>query len=190
VPSIDHFGVTVDPWDAPTVAKALHERGMRGQFLRNDPHDPKGRSAFTRDADGFSLQLDPKDLVTRPPAIVSAAPLRAVALHHIAYACPDYAKARDFYRDFLGARVSNDDGHQASVWFGEIYMAIRSDVDGRRQPIVERVAWTLADWDPTHVSAVLTQHGLDAKAAADGESILTRDLNGYALELCSGSRKR
>ncbi|HEX3702862.1 MAG TPA: VOC family protein [Vicinamibacterales bacterium] len=190
VPSIDHFGVTVDPWDAPAVATALQERGMMGQFIRNDPHDPQGRSAFTRDADGFTLQLDPKDLVTRPAAVVSAAPLRAVALHHISYACPDYAKTRDFYRDFLGARVTNDDGHQADVWFGDIYMAIRTTADGGSRPTVDRVAWTVADWDSQRVSAVLTQHSLEVQAAVDGESILTRDLNGYPLELCSGRKRR
>jgi hypothetical protein len=63
-------------------------------------------------------------------------------------------------------------------------MVVRSHPDRRARPVVDRVAWTLADWDPNRVLAVLKSHGLDAGQDALGKSILTKDLNGYPLELC------
>ncbi len=184
-PFIDHFGVTLDPWDPNAVATVLEERGRAAQFLRNDPHDRQGRSAFTRDVNGFALQLDPKDLVTRPVPAASRAPLKAVSLNHIWYLCPDYKTTRDFYRELLGTPVTNDDGQQAYLWFGDVFMIVRSNSDRHARPVVDRVAWTLADWDPNRVLAVLKSRGLDAQQDAFGKSILTKDLNGYPLELCS-----
>ncbi len=183
-PFVDHFGVTVDPWDSRAVEAALNERGLTAQFIRNDPHDRQGRSGFTRDVNGFPLQLDPKDLVTRPAPVASRAPLKAMGLNHIAYLCPDYKRTRDFYRELFGAPVTNDDGQQAYLWFGDVFMAVRSNPDPKARPVVA-FAWTLADWDPHRVLAALKSRGLDGRPDAVGKSILTSDLNGFPLELCS-----
>jgi catechol 2,3-dioxygenase-like lactoylglutathione lyase family enzyme len=184
-PRIDHFGVTVDPWDSRVVAAVLEERRLPARFQRNDPHDPGGRSAFTRDQDGFALQLDPKDLAIRPAPTPSSAPLKAIGINHISYQCRDYRKARDFYTDLLGVTVSNDDGKQAYLWFGDVFMAVRNGANADTVPAIDYVAWTLADWDVARVSAELKRHALDARPDATGRSVTTKDINGYTLQLCS-----
>lgn len=185
VPRIDHFGVTIDPWDRTAVARALEARDLPARFERNDPHDPDVRSGFTRDQDGFSLQLGANDLETKPAPAPTTAPLRAVGINHLSYQCPDYAKARDFYRDLLGVPVSNDDGRQVYLWFGDAFMVVRNNADRRPPAAIDHVAWTLADWDAGRVLAVLKQHGLDGTADAAGKSVMTKDLNGYPVQLCS-----
>jgi hypothetical protein len=65
------------------VTAALYERGLTAQFIRNDPHDRQGRSGFTRDVNGFAIQLDPRDLTTRPAPVASPALLKVAGLNHI-----------------------------------------------------------------------------------------------------------
>jgi catechol 2,3-dioxygenase-like lactoylglutathione lyase family enzyme len=184
-PFIDHFGLTVAPWDLHVVEAVLQERGLLARVSRNDPHDTQGKSAFTRDPNGFNLQLGAPDLEVRPAPVATRAPLRAIGVNHISYLCRDYRTTRDFYKDLLGVPVSNDDGGQAYLWFGEAFMAIRNSADVTAKPAIDHVAWTLANWDPGRVSAALKQHSLDVQFDASGKSILTKDVNGYPLELCS-----
>jgi hypothetical protein len=183
-PFIDHFGLTVDPWDLNSVETALKDRGLGVRVSRNDPHDSEGKSAFTRDPNGYNLQLGAKDLEIKPAPVVSRAPLKAIGLNHIVYRCPDYKRTRTFYADLLGVPVSNDDGDQAYLWFGDGFMVLRNSADGSAA-VIDRVAWTLADWDADRVLAELKRHGLDARPDATGKSVLTKDLNGYPLQLCS-----
>ncbi len=184
-PSIDHFGVTVEPWDLNAVENALNARGLIVRVSRNDPHDTQGKSAFTRDPNGYNLQLGARDLETKPAAVASRAPLKAIGINHISYQCADYRKTRDFYAELLEVSVSNDDGKQAYLWFGDAFIVVRNSADGSMTPLVDHVAWTLADWDQDRVSAELKKHGMDARPDAAGKSILTKDLNGYTLQLCS-----
>src|SRR5262245_66368724 len=52
-PLMDHWGFTVEPWDVDAVVGALHERGFTANVSRGtDPHDPAGKSIFTRDPGG------------------------------------------------------------------------------------------------------------------------------------------
>ena len=184
-PFIDHFGLTVAPWDLQVVEAVLQERGLIARVSRNDPHDTQGKSAFTRDPNGFNLQLGAPDLEVRPAPAATRAPLQAIGVNHISYLCRDYKTTRDFYTDLLGVPVSNDDGKQAYLWFGEAFMVIRNSADATAKPAIDHVAWTLANWDPRRISAALKQHGLTAQPDASGKSILTEDVNGYPLELCS-----
>jgi len=177
--------VTVDPWDSDAVTTALQRRNLVVRFSRGDPHDPQNRSAFTRDANGFSLQFEPKDLAAKPSPVPSRAALKPVGLNHISYRCPDYRRTRDFYRDLFGTPVTNDDGQQAYLWFGDVFMVVSNRTDREPTPVIDRVGWTLADWDPNRVSAVLRQHGLDVQPGARGKSVVTKDLNGYSVEFCS-----
>jgi catechol 2,3-dioxygenase-like lactoylglutathione lyase family enzyme len=183
-PFIDHFGLTVEPWDLNSVESALNERGLAVRVSRNDPHDAQGKSVFTRDPNGYNLQLGAKDLEIKPAPVVSRAPLKAVGLNHIVCRCPDYKRTRTFYAELLGAPVSNDDGEQAYLWFGDAFILLRNSAEGSA-PRIDHAAWTLADWDADRVLAELKRHGLDARPDAAGKSILTNDLNGYTLQLCS-----
>jgi catechol 2,3-dioxygenase-like lactoylglutathione lyase family enzyme len=184
-PFIDHFGLTVEPWDLNSVEGALKERGLFVRVSRNDPHDSQGKSAFTRDPNGYNLQLGASDLETKPAPVRSQAPLKAIGINHISYQCADYRKTRDFYAELLGSPVSNDDGKQAYLWFGDAFMLVKNSPDGNPRPVIDHVAWTLADWNKDRVAAELKRHGLDARPDVGGKSILTQDLNGYPLQLCS-----
>lgn len=184
-PGIDHFGLTVDPWDLNTVEAVLKEWGLVARVSRNDPHDSSGKSAFTRDPNGYNLQLGAKDLEIKPAPVASRAPMKAIGINHISYQCADYKKTRDFYAELLGVPVSKDDGKQAYLWFGDAFMVVRNSPDGSTKPVIDHVAWTLADWDKDRISAELKKHGLEARADATGKSVMTKDLNGYPLQLCS-----
>jgi catechol 2,3-dioxygenase-like lactoylglutathione lyase family enzyme len=184
-PFIDHFGLTVDPWDLSTVETALKERGLVVRVSRNDPHDSQGKSAFTLDSNRYNLQLGARDLETRPAPVRSPSPLKAIGINHISYQCADYKKTRDFYAGLLGVPVSNDDGKQAYLWFGDAFIVVKNNPDGSQKPLIDHVAWTLANWDKDHVAAELKKLGLEAHADAAGKSIMTKDLNGYPLQLCS-----
>jgi catechol 2,3-dioxygenase-like lactoylglutathione lyase family enzyme len=168
-----------------SVETALKERRLTVRLSRNDPHDASGKSAFTRDPNGYNVQLCARDLETKPAAVASRAPLKAVGINHISYLCTDYKKTRDFYTGLLGAPVSKDDGKQAYLWFGDAFMVVGNGADGGAAPLIDYVAWTLADWDKDRVSSELKRHGLDARADSTGKSVLTKDINGYTLQLCS-----
>jgi len=189
-PSIDHFGLTVDPWDLDYVEAALKERGLVARVSRNDPHDTQRKSAFVRDPNGYNLQLGAKDLEQKPAPVASHAPLRATGINHISYQCADYKKTRDFYAELLGVPVAKDDGKQASLWFGDAFMVVRNNADGNPKPRIDHMAWNLADWDKDRVSVELKRHGLEARADAAGKSVITKDLNGYTLQLCSPDLER
>ena len=44
--------------------------------------------------------------------------LEAGYVNHISYSCNDYKKVRDFYVDLLGMKVTEDDGMQCRLVFG------------------------------------------------------------------------
>src|SRR6516162_3616155 len=53
-----------------------------------------------------------------PAARASGKPLQALYVNHISYEVNDYAKVRDFYVDLLGMKVTEDDGKQCRLVFG------------------------------------------------------------------------
>ena len=183
-PFIDHFGVTVEPWDLNAVSAALRERGLVVRVSANDPHDNQGKSAFTFDPNRYALQLGAKDLEVKPAPVATTAPLRAIGIHHISYQCADYRRTRDFYVELLGLRVSNDDGKQAFLWLGDSFIAVKNSPSGSPKPVIDEMAWNLADWNVDRVAAELKKHGLDARVDGGGKSVVTRDLNGFPLRLC------
>src|SRR5262249_55947043 len=142
-------------------------------------------SVFTRDANGYPTQLCSPALETRPTTGPSRAPLKASGLHHLSYQCLDYKKARDFYVELLGARVTNDTGSQAQLWFGDAFVLVQNSTTAITRPVIDHVAWTVSNWNKDRVIAVLQERGLHGQVDASGASIMTKDLNGYPLELCS-----
>jgi catechol 2,3-dioxygenase-like lactoylglutathione lyase family enzyme len=184
-PFIDHFGLTVEPWDLNAVEAALKERNLVARVSRNDPHDTQGKSAFTLDPNRYNLQLGAEDLEVKPAPLASRATLKAIGINHISYQCANYKSTCDFYGELLGLRISNDDGKQAYLWLGDAFIVVKNSPDGNPKPVIDYMAWNLADWDGDRVAAELKRHGLDARPDATGKSIVTKDLNGFPLELCS-----
>jgi catechol 2,3-dioxygenase-like lactoylglutathione lyase family enzyme len=184
-PFIDHFGLTVEPWDLGSVKSVLTERGLIARVSQGDPHDTQGKTVFTLDPNGYPLQLCARDAAIKPAPVASRSPLKVIGINHISYRCADYRKARDFYAELLGVPVSNDDGKQAYLWFGDAFMVVKTGETANGRPVIDHFAWNLADWDKERVTAELKKRGLEAPADSLGKSIMTKDLNNYPLQLCS-----
>lgn len=184
MPLIDHFGLTVEPWDLNAVESVLKERGLIARVSRNDPHDTQGKTVFTRDPNSYPLQLAARDAAIKPAPVPSHSPLKAIGINHISYQCADYKKTRDFYAELLGVPVSNDDGKQAYLWLGDAFMVVKTGETGNGRPGIDHFAWNVADWDKDRVASELKKRGLEMHADSR-KSIMTKDLNGYPLQLCS-----
>src|SRR5215471_19438 len=53
-----------------------------------------------------------------PEARAAGKPLEALYVNHISYQVNDYKKVRDFYVDLLGMKITEDDGMQCRLVFG------------------------------------------------------------------------
>lgn len=68
---------------------------------------------------------------------------------------------------------------------GDAFIVVKNSPDGNQKPVIDYMSWNLADWDGDRVAAELKRYGLDARPDATGRSIMTKDLNGFPLQLCS-----
>jgi catechol 2,3-dioxygenase-like lactoylglutathione lyase family enzyme len=184
-PRMDHYGFTVEPWDTSAIQAALRERGLPASISQNDPHDPDHKTVFTRDPNRYTVQLCAPDIEVKPAPVASRAPLKAVGVNHISNLCADYKKTCDFYVELLDLPVSHDDGKQAYLWFGDAFLWLRNNPTGNPMPVIDYFAWNVADWNADRVAAELKRLGLEARLDPGGKSVLTKDLNGYPLMLCS-----
>jgi catechol 2,3-dioxygenase-like lactoylglutathione lyase family enzyme len=182
-PRMDHFGLGIDPYDLAEVKGALAERGLPATVNAADPHDQGGKTVFTRDPNRYSLQICAHDAETKPAPVSPHSPLKATAINHFSYQCADYKKTVAFYKELLDLPVSNDNGNQAYVWLGDAFILFRN-AEGT-MPLIDYYAWNVADWDVRKVTATLKDRGLEAQPDAVGKSVMTKDLNGYPMMLCS-----
>jgi catechol 2,3-dioxygenase-like lactoylglutathione lyase family enzyme len=85
-----------------------------------------------------------------PAARAAAAPatgkLEAGYVNHISYSVNDYAKCRDFYADLLGMKVTEDDGKQCRLVFGNNILIPRNRAMGGPAK-VDHIAYTVINWD-------------------------------------------
>jgi catechol-2,3-dioxygenase len=72
--------------------------------------------------------------------------LEAGYVNHISYSCNDYKKVRDFYMDLLGMRVTQDDGMQCRLVFGNNILIPRNRSNGGPAK-VDHIAYTVINWD-------------------------------------------
>ena len=79
-----------------------------------------------------------------PAAAAESKVLPATNINHVSYQVADYAKTRDFYAGLFGMKVSEDNGKQCRLTFGNDILIVRN-----RQPApkVDHIAYTLANWD-------------------------------------------
>ena len=80
-----------------------------------------------------------------PAASAEGKPLQALYINHISYQVADYTKVRDFYVDLLGMKVTEDDGKQCRLVFGNNMLIARNRPTGT--PKVDHIAYTITNWD-------------------------------------------
>ena len=86
-----------------------------------------------------------------PTTVIGAAApptgkLEAGYVNHISYSCNDYKKVRDFYVDLLGMKVTQDDGMQCRLVFGNNILIPRNRSNGGPAK-VDHIAYTVINWD-------------------------------------------
>ena len=69
--------------------------------------------------------------------VLSAEPrkLKAISVNHISYGVADYKRTRDFYSDLLGMKISQDNGEQCYLGFGDTLLTARKTRAPRRQAL-------------------------------------------------------
>ena len=81
-----------------------------------------------------------------PAAQGAGKPLEALYVNHISYQVNDYKKVRDFYVDLLGMKVTEDDGKQCRLVFGNNMLIPRNRANGGPSK-VDHIAYTVTNWD-------------------------------------------
>src|SRR6516162_6309278 len=81
-----------------------------------------------------------------PAARAAGKPLEALYVNHISYEVNDYKKVRDFYVDLLGMKVTEDDGKQCRLVFGNNMLISRNRAGGGPAK-VDHIAYTVTNWD-------------------------------------------
>jgi catechol 2,3-dioxygenase-like lactoylglutathione lyase family enzyme len=100
-----------------------------------------------------------------PAAAAEGKAITAINLNHVSYQVTDYAKSRDFYAGLLGMKVTEDDGKQCRLAFGNNLLIVRT-----RQPApkVDHIAYTVANWDQE-------KEGIEAEVKRRGLKIVQGD---------------
>jgi catechol 2,3-dioxygenase-like lactoylglutathione lyase family enzyme len=125
-------------------------------------------------------------LVNPAPAALaeSAGGFKAISVNHISLQVADYRRTRDFYADLLGMKVGNDTGEQVDLTFGDTVLIARNAKDAGAAPLVDHIAYSIADWDRERVEAELKRRGLDPTPDFQG-SFHVRDPDGYLLQIAA-----
>jgi catechol 2,3-dioxygenase-like lactoylglutathione lyase family enzyme len=116
-----------------------------------------------------------------PAAAAEAKVLNATNFNHVSYQVTDYAKTRDFYAGLFGMKVSEDDGKQCRLSFGNNILIIRN-----RQPApkVDHIAYTIANWDQEKESmaAEVKRRGLKIVQGDTKTSLHILDPDGFQVQ--------
>jgi catechol 2,3-dioxygenase-like lactoylglutathione lyase family enzyme len=109
---------------------------------------------------------------------------KALSINHVSYQVADYRKPRDFYAGLFGMTVSNDDGMQCRLTFGNNILIARNRPSGT--PKVDHIAYTLANWDTDKsvrpaVEAELKRRGLQIRTTEG--SFHVQDPDGFEVQM-------
>lgn len=137
-----------------------------------------------------------RSLATAAAAAAAAGPLvaaetkgfKAVTVNHISYQVADYAKTRDFYADLLGMKVSQDNGRQAYLSFGDTFLLPRNARNGGATPRVDHIAYTIDNWNKDAVEAELKRRGLTPREDTEN-SFHVKDPDGFDLQISGKEMK-
>jgi len=123
---------------------------------------------------------------------LAAAPARkgfkAVAVNHISYGVSDYARTRDFYADLLGMRVSEDNGKQCALSFGDTFVIPRKTRQPDGKPYIDHVAYTIEDWNTAEVEAELRRRGFEPRKDTE-DSFHIKDPDGFDVQISGKNMK-
>ena len=116
-----------------------------------------------------------------PAAAAEGKVLNATNFNHVSLQVTDYAKSRDFYAGLFGMKVSEDDGKQCRLSFGNNILIVRN-----RQPApkVDHVAYTIANWDQEKevAEAELKRRGLKIVQGDIKTSLHILDPDGFQVQ--------
>jgi catechol 2,3-dioxygenase-like lactoylglutathione lyase family enzyme len=121
-------------------------------------------------------------------APLEASGFKAVTVNHISYQVADYSKTRDFYADLLGMKVSQDNGRQCLLSFGDTFLLPRNARQGVQAPRVDHIAYTIETWDQKAVKAELDRRGLTAREDTVN-SYHVKDPDGFDLQISGKEMK-
>ena len=108
--------------------------------------------------------------------------LEAGYVNHISYSVSDYRKVRDFYVDLLGMKVTQDDGMQCRLVFGNNILIPRNRAKGQPSK-VDHIAYTVINWDVEKdaFEAQLKRRGLQYTGSAK-TSFQVKDPEGMGVQ--------
>ena len=116
-----------------------------------------------------------------PAAAAEAKVLNATNFNHVSYQVTEYAKTRDFYAGLFGMKVSEDDGKQCRLSFGNNILIIRN-----RQPApkVDHIEYTIANWDQEKdaMAAEVKRRGLKIVQGDTKTSLHILDPDGFQVQ--------
>jgi catechol 2,3-dioxygenase-like lactoylglutathione lyase family enzyme len=117
-----------------------------------------------------------------PTARAAGKPLDALYVNHISYSVSDYAKCRDFYAGLLGMKVTEDDGKQCRLVFGNNILIPRNRANGGPAK-VDHIAYTVTNWDAEKdgVEEELKRRGLQYTGSAK-TSFQVKDPEGMGVQ--------
>ena len=121
-----------------------------------------------------------------PAAAADGKGFKAIAVNHISYQASNYARVRDFYADLLGMNVSQDDGRQCHLSFGDSFIIPRKGTG--RTPRIDHIAYTIDNWDRSAVEAELKRRGLQTRPDTQ-YSFHVRDPEGFDLQIAGRGMK-
>jgi len=116
-----------------------------------------------------------------PAAAAEGKAITAINLNHVSYQVTDYAKTRDFYVGLLGMKVSDDDGKQCRLGFGNNLLIVRSRTPA---PKVDHIAYTVANWDQEKeaIEAEVKRRGLKIVQGDAKSSLHVLDPDGLGVQ--------
>ncbi len=107
--------------------------------------------------------------------------LNVTNINHVSYQVTDYARTRDFYAGLFGMKVSEDDGKQCRLSFGNNILVVRN-----RQPApkVDHIAYTIANWDQDKeaIQAEIQRRGLKVVQGDIKTSLHILDPDGLGVQ--------
>lgn len=115
-----------------------------------------------------------------PAAAAEGKAITATSINHVSCQVTDYNKTRDFYVSLFGMKVSEDDGKQCRLSFGNNILIVRN-----RQPVkVDHIAYTVANWDQDKeaIEAEVKRRGLKIVQGDAKSSLHVIDPDGLGVQ--------